>query len=266
MSDPPARGSSARPSRATRRCVVTGVEALNPRMTRVHLQGDDLVGVQPVGPDQRATLLFPEDGRFTGQADELARARRRRRTYTVLDLDPQAGTAAIDFVLHGDGVAAGWAATAEPGHELDVTGPAGRLHLDPRATSWLLVADETGLPALEAILRWLPDAAQVEAHVEIAGEQERRPLPQRDGMNVVWWSRAHHGTVPGEHVAALGPLLQIGPEAVAWVAAEASAVSALRAHLQGELGLDRRRVSATPYWRAGSTVPSSALRHRPQLD
>lgn len=253
MSDPPARGSSARPSRATRRCVVTEVEALSPRMTRIHLQGDDLVGVQPLGPDQRATLLFPEGGRFTGQADELARARRRRRTYTLLDLDPEAGTAAIDFVLHGGGVAAGWAATAEPGNELDVTGPAGRLHLNTHAASWLLVADETGLPALEAILGWLPHSAQVEAHVEIADEQERRALPQREGTNVVWWSRAQYGTAPGEHVATLGPHLQIGPEAVAWVAAEASAVSALRAHLQGERSLDRRCVSATPYWRAGST-------------
>lgn len=255
MPDPSAPGTSARSSRATRRCVVTEVEHLSPRMVRVQLQGNDLVGVHPVGPDQRATLLFPEHGRFTGAADELARARRRRRTYTLLDLDPAAGTAAIDFVLHGDGVAAGWATTAEPGHELDVTGPAGRLHLDPRAASWLLVADETGLPALEAILRWLPHSTRVEAHVEIADEQERRALPQRDGVNVVWWSRAQHESAPGQLVAALRTHLQIGPDAVAWVAAEASAVSALRAHLQGERGLDRRRVSATPYWRAGNTGP-----------
>lgn len=253
MTDHPARGTSARSSRATRRCIVTAVEPLSPRMTRVHLRGNDLLGVHPVGPDQRATLLFPENGRFTGEAGELARARRRRRTYTLLDLEPQAGTVAIDFALHGEGVAAGWAAVAEPGHELDVTGPTGRFHLDRHATSWLLVADETGLPALEAILRWLPQSAQVEVHVEVADEQERRALPQRDGINVVWWSRSERGTAPGELVTALGPHLQIGSDAVAWVAAEASAVSALRAHIQGERGLDRRRVSATPYWRAGST-------------
>ncbi|WP_168583493.1 siderophore-interacting protein [Gephyromycinifex aptenodytis] len=253
MTDNPNRGTSARSARAPRRCVVRAVEQLSPRMKRVHLRSEELLGVDPVGPDQRATLLFPENGRFSGEPEEMARARRRRRTYTLLDLDPETGSVAIDFALHGDGVAATWAAAAEAGHELELTGPTGRMHLDRQAPCWLLIADETGLPALEAILHWLPETAEADVHVEIVDDAERRPLPVREGVNLTWWQREQHGAGAGELIARLGPHLRVRPDAVAWVAAEASAVSTLRAYLQAECGLDRRRVSATPYWRAGST-------------
>lgn len=252
---PPRSPSSPgrRTSRDPRRCTVTAVERLTPRMTRVRLRSDALVGVEPVGPDQRATLLFPTAGQFTGDPEEIATMRRRRRTYTLLNLDPEHGSVDIDFALHGEGVAAGWARAAQPGHELDLVGPTGRWHLDPDARSWLLVADETGLPALEAILGTVPEQASVEVHVEIADDAERRTLPQRDGIDITWWSREGTDAAPGDLLAALGPHLRIGAaDAVAWVAAEAAAVSALRQHLQAERGLHRRRVSATPYWRAGT--------------
>jgi NADPH-dependent ferric siderophore reductase len=39
----------------------------------------------------------------------------------------------------------------------------------------------------------------------------------------------------------------------AWIAGEAGAVRALRRHLVGERGFDRRAVTFTGYWRRGAT-------------
>lgn len=255
------RGSSARVGAARRRsgpvrCVVTAVSRPTPRMVRVDLQGDGLVGVSATGPDQRVKLAFPDGRRFGSDPAEAGRARRRRRTYTLLELDGAAGVATVEFVVHAGGLAGDWADAVQPGDELDLTGPVGSWELDAGATELVLACDETGVPALLAIAEAVTrDAAgastpPVRAFVEVEDAAERRDLPT--GVEVTWLLRsAHPGVAAGDLLAALADTLTCDAGAQAWVAGEAQAVLALRAHLQGSLGLERARISAVAYWTRG---------------
>ncbi|GAB47834.1 putative siderophore-interacting protein [Mobilicoccus pelagius NBRC 104925] len=244
-----------RRSGAPRLCVVTEVVDLTPRLRRVRFRSDDLVGVESVSPAQRATIVLPE-GRTFGpegvESEEYAGARRRRRTYTLCDLDPAAGTAAIDLVRHGEGIAGRWVERVEPGDEFVLSGPMGKFHLDPSHTRYLLVADETALPALREILAQLPAGASAEVHVEVADEAEKIDLPSPATTDVTWWLHSEHDGDTGELVGRLAPHLRTaGPGVVVWVGAEAEAVTTLRTHLLTEAGVERALLDAVAYWRRG---------------
>ncbi|MDO5626960.1 MAG: siderophore-interacting protein [Mobilicoccus sp.] len=234
---------------------MTGVRDLTPRLRRVEIRSDDLVGVETVSPAQRATLVLPE-GRSFGpegvESSEYAAARRRRRTYTLCALDPVAGTAAIDIVRHGDGVAGAWVERVEVGDEFVLSGPMGKFHVDPSQQRFLLIADETALPALREILAVLPEGAEAEVHVEVADEKERLDLPSPAQTDITWWLRSEHGGESGELIARLAPYLRTaGPGVTVWLAAEANAVTTLRTHLLTEAACDRPLLDAVAYWRRG---------------
>src|SRR4051794_41955620 len=79
----------------------------------------------------------------------------------------------MDFVLHGDGPAAAWAAAAEPGALLGVAG-SGALGHRP-AERLLLAGDETALPAISRILAETPATVAGVALVEGGGPEEGEP-------------------------------------------------------------------------------------------
>lgn len=226
-------------------------------MVRIDLRGEGLVGVEDTGPDQRVKLAFPEGRTFGPDPAESSRARRRRRTYTLLDLDSESGTAVVEFVVHGGGLGGEWAQRAEPGDELDVTGPVGAFAVDAGAAELVLACDETGLPALRAIVATLgpigADACagpRVRAFVEVHDEHEKRELPH--GVDAAWLLRSGHpGAAPGDLLGGLTETLSCGADAQAWVAGEAQAVLGLRTHLMARLGLQRSRISAVAYWTRG---------------
>lgn len=229
-------------------CVVTEVADVTPRMRRVTFRGDGLREAVATGPDQRVKLSFPASHRFTGEADEAALARRRRRTYTLLRLDAEAGEATVDFVLHPGGVAATWAAEAVPGDELMLTAPVGGFQVPSDADEVVLVADETGLPALQAIAADLGPDVQARAFVEIADAAERQEIPSSADLAVTWLER--DGVDHGSPTAALAPSLaaSVSPQVAVWIAGEAAAVRTLRNALITDAGVDRHRIDAVAYW------------------
>lgn len=242
-------------------CVATDVVEVTPRMRRVFLRGDGLREAVATGPDQRVKLSFPASHRFTGAADEAALARRRRRTYTLLHLDPESGTATVDFVLHPGGVAATWAAEAVPGDEVMLTAPVGGFEVPGDADEVVLVADETGLPALQAIVAGLRAGAEggagawsvpIRAYVEVADAAERQPEPASSaGVQATWLAR--DGAPHGAPMAALAPELaaSVSPQVAVWIAGEAAAVRDLRNALITDAGVDRHRIDAVAYWTKG---------------
>jgi NADPH-dependent ferric siderophore reductase len=242
-------------------------------MRRVRFRSEDLSAFAGSAfTDRYVKLVFPRPGvDLPGYADGTLDMKRLRatlppeqmpavRTYTALFPDPDAGTLAIDFVLHGDGegVAGPWAAAARPGDTLVVNGPGGAYAPDPSADWHLLVADESALPAVVAALAVLaPDAvarvvvlAEDDAHApDLAASLPPGATPPAD-LVVTTLSRAAGQTLP-EAVAAL-PWL---PGRVhAFVHGEADEVMhGLRPHLLRERGLDRSQLSISGYWRRGRT-------------
>ncbi|NWJ73397.1 siderophore-interacting protein [Pseudonocardia sp. ICBG1122] len=252
---------------------VSGVEPLTPRMRRITLDSDDLVGVEQVAPDQQVKLFFardggvpeippaPDDGSVAGwYARYLAVPEARRpwmRSYTVRALDPDAGRMVVDFVLHGEGEPGGghagpasrWAARAAIGDPVGVLGPAVAGYRSPDGEPVrLLVGDETALPAIGAIVERLPAGTRAVAVVEVAGPEEEQDLPGAD----VHWVHRGAGTLLDAVRTVEIPATPAEP-VFAWVAGEASAVRSVRRHLVGERGLDKARVAFTGYWRRDLT-------------
>ncbi|WP_346620282.1 siderophore-interacting protein [Blastococcus montanus] len=240
---------------------VVAVTDVTPSVRRVTLSGDAAV-VAAAGPT--VNLLVPRvddpdprwpriqrDGRIVWPEGSHGIA---LRSYTARRQDPAAGEVDIDFVLHGDGPAAAWAAAARPGALLGIAGAAS---LAERPARWLLlVADETALPAVSRILAAAaPDTTGV-AFLEVAGPEEEQPLPAPAGVAVHWLHRG--ATAPGESTlltdAVAGLDRPPGDDVFAWVGAESAAVRAIRADLRGRWGLGRAQHHAIGYWRRGRSM------------
>jgi NADPH-dependent ferric siderophore reductase len=179
------------------------------------------------------------------------------RSYTARRQDSARGQVEIDFVLHGDGPAAAWAAAAGPGARLGVAGsgplghrPAGRV---------LLAGDETALPAISRILREAAPDTRGLALVEVADAGEEQPLAAPAGVEVRWLHR--DGVPPGES-SLLADAVRALPhdpaaDVFAWVAAESAAVRTVRADLRTRWGLGRAQHHAIGYWRRGRAMAPS---------
>ena len=102
------------------------------------------------------------------------------RNFTVRAFDPARATIDVDFYLHGDlGRASAWGSRAQPGDLVGYAGPRTHWEPDPAAEWVLLAADETGLPALLAILETLPAGLPVFAFAEVEDEGERQAVAER---------------------------------------------------------------------------------------
>jgi NADPH-dependent ferric siderophore reductase len=239
---------------------VLRVADLSASLRRVHLGGPELEGFASLGPTDHAKAFFPA---ADGSVPRMPRIRDGRwvdrdepgfvvRDYTVRTYDAAAGEVMLDMVVHTHGPAGRWAAQARPGLRLGLLGPKSSV-LRPLDRVWyLLVADETGLPALLNWLDRLPDPARVAAVIEVGGPDDEVPLPPHPGLAVTW---LHRGTAPAgsaaltEAVAGLPLDLRSGPGYV-WAGAEASAVRAVRRHLHDH-GFEPSSTSLSGYWRRG---------------
>ncbi len=117
--------------------------------------------------------------------------------------------------------------------------------------SWLLlVADETALPAVAAILEQLPDGMPALVVAEVDDEGEHQELPVRPGVEVTWLHRLGRqaGTTTALVDAVTASTWPAGPPYV-WGGGESHAMTAIRRHVHDERGLDRAHVSLVAYWR-----------------
>jgi NADPH-dependent ferric siderophore reductase len=260
---------------------------LSPRFVRLTLAGDSLRNFAAWGTDQRIKVVLPlPDGRIAdfGLLDEPTphpsdwytrwRAlpqdeRNVLRTYTPAAIRAQAGEVDVDFFLHEPaGPASAWAAAAVPGDRLVITGPDARmgwtgygLHWQPGdARRFLLVADETALPAARGILDSLAPEASAHVIFECADAADDllsavtrvnaqvQLLLRRSGD-----SAAVEGAVR-EWGAVNGLEARADTGFYAWIAGESSATTTVRRYLTSELGIAKDRVSFLGYWKSGSPL------------
>jgi NADPH-dependent ferric siderophore reductase len=248
-------------TRAADVLTVVSVADVTPSVRRVTLTGES-AAVAAAGPT--VNLLVPRvddaeprwpriqrDGRIVWPEGSHGIA---LRSYTARRQDPAAGELDIDFVLHGDGPAAAWAAAARPGALLAVAGAAS---LAERPARWLLLAgDETALPAISRLLAAAPPETSGVAYLEVAGPAEEQPLPAPPGIALHWLHR--EATPPGESTLLVDAVAALdrpeGDDVFAWIGAESAAVRAIRADLRGRWGLGRAQHHAIGYWRRGRAM------------
>ena len=238
--------------------VVEKVSDVTRSMRRIRFAGPAVAGYLSRPRVPNVKLFFPDgpvlDLPKFGERGRYAYApgqRERVRTYTVRAYSVEESWMDVDFVRHGAGLASSWAESARPGDVVGAVGGGGRL---PRACDWiLLMADDTGVPALAAILETLPEEQRGVALIEVDAEADEQPLACPPGVNVRWLHR--RGTDP----AASGLLTEAGSAlelpsdldgVFAWVSAESHVVRDMRKDLR-ERGVPRRNQLIIGYWHAG---------------
>lgn len=247
-----------------RRLQVARTHDLNPRMRRVTLTGPELTAFHRDGFDLPAfvsetfddhvKLVFAADGDIDA-ALPVQRARsidwppsehRQGRDYTPRRWDPKAGELDLDFVLHGDGPAAQWATSAQPGDHLHVVGPKSSLVL-PESIDWVLLAgDETALPAIGRYLDERPVDVPVQVVVEIRLHDARQDLRLRPGDTIHWLEAGEQDPSPLSD--AVRELEWWPGQPYVWAAGESRTLIPLRRWLRHDRALAPSHVNVTGYW------------------
>jgi NADPH-dependent ferric siderophore reductase len=258
----PDRGRPARPARPQAVLTVLGREQLSPHTVRITAGGPGFEALRMNEfTDKYAKLLFVDPSLGLTPPYDLAALRESlppeqhpvTRTYTLRRADPQRQELAIDFVVHGDeGIAAPWAARAEPGDLLTMSGAGGAYRPDPGSDWHLLAGDESALPAICSALEALSDDARGIAYLETSDPGEYLDAKAPGGVEVVWLHRPH----PGSQPQLLADALLAGPwlagRADVFAHGERESMKAIRAALKTRLG-DGDQLSLSGYWAAGRT-------------
>lgn len=260
---------SSKPKRPQHVFVVDRTERLSPHMVRVHLGGSAFEDfVAQADPDRlgstdkyvKLLLAKPSLGLVPPYDLEALREtlpkqdRPARRTYTVRAVDHTTRTIAIDFVVHGDeGLAGPWAASAQPGDRLALSGPGGGYAptTDPAVTH-VLLGDDSALPAIGAALESMPDSATGVALVEVAGPADEQDIRHPAGVDLRWLHRDATGAQPGTLLLETTRGLPRASRPVQVFAhGERTAMKAIRRLLQDDWGLEKREMSLSAYWALG---------------
>lgn len=238
------RVSRVRHDLKRRTLTVTAVERLTPRMQRVVLGGDDLADFVSLGYDDHVKLFFgaaPSEGGPPPMRDFTPRA-----------YDTDARSLTVDFALHDAGIADAWAQGVAVGDVLHVGGPRGSMIVATDFDWYLLVGDESALPAIARRLEELPPAAVALVVISVAGPQEEIALTTPAQTTLQWVHRPlSAGNDPTPILNALAAIELPTGEGYCWVAGEHSVAKAIRAHLVDRPQVSTDWLKAAAYWRKG---------------
>jgi NADPH-dependent ferric siderophore reductase len=175
------------------------------------------------------------------------------RVYTIRHFDPQRSQVQIDFVHHeDDSPAMRWLAAAGPGTRVGMIGP--RQHFVPQPVAGKRAAiftDETGIPAVHAILSAWPAGMCADLWVETWDRAAFDELPRPEGVEFQLLLRRPEqpaGTT-GQLLAA-ARALKDAPSRVVWAAGERVEMRDLRNHFAGA-GVPREQMQVLGYWKQG---------------
>ncbi|WP_436794631.1 siderophore-interacting protein [Actinospongicola halichondriae] len=221
---------------------VTRIHRPAPRVVAVTLRGDSLAEFTPPSPGGHIKIAFDTGG-----------DRPTMRTYTPRRFDPDTLELDIEFVLHGDGVAATWAASADTGDQLTVLGPGGRYRPAAPSGVFVIAVDDTAIPAAGTVIEALPHGTEIIALCEVNDGSDERSLSTIGDLDVRWLHRSATQDPPGALLRAAVEDLPAGLDADWFVACEAAAMRGIRNHLRTTRGVDPKRLQTRGYWRQGET-------------
>lgn len=248
-------------------------ERLSEHFARVTLGGEGLDRFRHLGFDQWFRLFMPvEGGSLAGVPHKLTtlsyarymtipKARRPAlRNYTVRahrPLGTEGPEIDVDVVLHDpDGTAgpgATWAQTCRPGDAVGLIDEGVGFTPAPSLSQVVLVAEESGLPALAGILGSLPDDVTGVAVAEVPTAGDRQDIATPPGVTLEWVVRDDPAAVPGRAVLAAATALPLpdGPF-YGWVVGEQHLPTALRRHWVAA-GVQKENIMFCGYWRHGAS-------------
>ena len=252
--------------------MASGVESVasNPEIHRANLEMADRIGaalwtlevseVVDVTPTIRQITFLcrePESLEFAPGNDlTLSIATRGdavvRRRYSIRRVDPVARTVDLQFVLHGDGPAARWAARVEPGDCVEGVGPRGKITVSHEAAWHLFVADDAFVPAASAMIESLPASATAYVYFEVDGPKDE--LPFASSAAVAGPGFLHReGIDAGRSKVLLDALSSFDPPAgvgAVYVGGEHALTGEIRRVLVAR-GIPIDTIATKSYWRLG---------------
>ncbi|ANP86107.1 siderophore-interacting protein [Rhizobium leguminosarum] len=222
----------------TRRRLLTveSVVDITPSMRRVILAGDDLADFISLGADDHIKIFIP-----TADGGE------EHRDYTPRRYDNAERRLTIDFALHEAGPVTRWAIDARPGDRLEIGGPRGSAVVSKTVKRWLLIGDETALPAIGRRIEESGAGTVVTTIAAVIGPLEEQTFETSAELYVRWAHRPLSQATDATALLKLLSTVDIKPETFIWVAAEASVTRDIRAYLL-ERGCPLGWIKASGYW------------------
>jgi len=234
-----------------RRLQVLRVVDITPRMRRITLGGPELAGFVSLGSDDHIKLLFPQNAAEQAALESPTFSIKgdgpqpTMRDYTPRRFDLGIGELDIDFVLHGDGPASTWAEQAQVGQHLHIGGPRGSMIVPDIFDSYLLIGDETALPAIGRRLEELPAGRKVLAVIEIADAAEQQTLESAADVEIIWVLRGQE-----DLLEVVRNLTLPGGTLYSFVATETRLSRQVRRVLLETHKVNEQYLKAVGYWRA----------------
>lgn len=256
---------------------VVETRRVSPHMMRVTLGGDGVRRLTLQGYDQWFRLFMTRPGQDNLKlptassgwwyAQYLATPRSRRphvRNYTVRAAREDGSQIDVDFVMHEEadgssGPGAGFAAGCRAGESVGILDQ-GVGYNPQHDHDWvLLVADESGLPAVAGICESLPADARGLAIVEVPTAADRQDFRVPPGLDLRWVVRdelpapsSGDDAVPGAAAleAVRGVTLPDG-DGYAFAVGESALATGTRRHLVNDRGMPRTHVDFVGYWKHG---------------
>lgn len=223
-----------------RELTVKTADRITPNMLRLTLAGDELADFSSLGFDDHIKVIVPDGAGGTVMRDYTP----RRHSAAVNEL-------VIDFALHDAGPATLFAVNARPGDRFTIGGPRGSQVISRDIASWLLVGDETALPAIGRRIEELGAGARVTTLAAVPSPDDEQVFGGKPAIMSRWIHRpVTAATDPAPFIAALTEI-DIPAGTFVWVAAEATVARAVRAYLTGERGVPLAWLKARGYWVQG---------------
>ena len=118
---------------------------------------------------------------------------------------------------------------------------------------YVLIGDDTALPAIARRLAELPAGAPACVMVEVEDAASEQTLPSRAQVSWHWLHRKGRAANDASRLlASLQSLPCPSGDLQVWIAAESTVAQALRKHWVGVRGHNPKWIKAAGYWRAGA--------------
>lgn len=226
-----------------RELTVAKAERLTPHMIRVTLSGADLADFASGSFDDHLKVFVPG-------ADGMA-----KRDYTPRRFDTEAQELVIDFADHGEGPAASWARSAHPGSAVQIGGPRGSRVIEGEIAHWVLIGDETALPAMGRKLEELPQGVKVTMIAAVPGAEDEQEIKSAADATIHWLHRPLDQATEAKPFLDALSQIELTANTFVWIATEAGIAKQLREAVLA-MGHPLPWLKAAGYWINGEAEAS----------
>lgn len=221
---------------------------VSPNMIRLTLSGDELEGFWSPGFDDNIKVFVPDQNGATVM-----------RSYTPRHYDAVSKELVVDFAVHEAGPATRWALDVEPGETAEIGGPRGSKLIEGKIDRWLMIADETAIPALARRLEQGQVSEEFYCVISVPRPEDEQVVSTKATVRARWLHREPSYWEANDPTPILDVLARhtIPPGTFIWIAAEGGVVRKVRDYLMRSRGIAPEWIRATGYWVAGNADASA---------